>query len=117
MFYNSVVNALSEYLVLGDLAKLNEAIALIEGEREAPSFCACQIKTTLTVLEIDRMITGEGSMKFRLTDPGITIEDGTLETGKYVRVFASDQAEGTCLILKVTFTQGDVAVLVPVTPL
>jgi hypothetical protein len=115
MFYNKVIEHLQAYLVKRDTGSLNAALAVLEAERDNPSLSATTITLNMPGAEVENKISTEGSLKVRLGE-GMQV-DGDLQEGKFVRVFASDQPEDTCLILNITFMQDKVVVLVPIMPL
>lgn len=115
MFYNKTIELLQTYLVKRDVGSLNAAIAGLESERDNPSLSASTIQLNMPGAEVESRINNEGSLKVRLGEENQS--EGDLIEGKFVRVFASDQPEDTCLILNITFIQDKLVVLVPVMPL
>lgn len=115
MFYNKTIELLQTYLVKRDVGSLSAAIAALESERDNPSLSSSTIKLNMPGVEVEAKINNEGSLKVRLGEENQA--EGDLTEGKFVRVFASDQPEDTCLILNITFVQDKLVVLVPIMPL
>lgn len=92
-----VMGKLNEYYLTGDHNKLCEAQLLIAREQENPQLQEGSTTLSLTSAEIETRVAESGGLKL----PGSSPATFKWVEGKLLRVFASDQPEGSCMIMRV----------------
>lgn len=109
--YFETTAALQRYMVTSDKSMLDQALALIHAEINAPTLQPC-------ILHLDKMTTSEADARLaeehylKLSTNDVT-DSAPIEVGKWLRVVATDQPENTCMLLKVAHFDASTLLLVP----
>jgi hypothetical protein len=113
MFVNAVVEQLQKYLVDRDFEALEQATRLIQAEHASPSLQEVVLSVTLTVAEITAQIAAANSLKLASDSfaPGLV---DLPQEDMLVRLHASDQEEGSAIVMLVVAVTPSVVVLAPV---
>jgi len=100
-----------DYLVNRDLGALHNLVLLLQEEEKDPSMQEAILTVPMKMADVDRVCRTEDYLKLSVE----VVDAGELPVheDKLIRVVCSDQAENTCMILRVTHLDDKVIKLGP----
>jgi hypothetical protein len=98
-----VMDKLNEYYLTADSAKLYEAREAVEREIDCPQLQDVKIGLSLTSSEVEEQVAESGGVK--------TAPSRGIVVGKLIRVMASDQPGGSCMIMRVVHCDSENLIL------
>lgn len=109
----NLVTSVSRYFITRETKYLDEAIAMLQGEKDDPCLQEAIMSLQMTMDEVEKVAREEGHISLPTQANGIDA-DGPVEAGKIIRVICSDQPEESCMLLNVAHLDESKIILVPV---